>query len=78
MKTNGMFRVVNRVYLDVWLEANAPDGVAKLALKSKVSTSLINRIRSTGIAPKKEITQKALAKALKASIDDIFPEIPEV
>lgn len=70
MKQN---RWVNRELLDAWIKVNAPDGVAKLALRSKVSTSLINRMRSTLNAPTKLITQEALCKAMSCTLNQLFP-----
>jgi DNA-binding phage protein len=68
-----MLRKLNREVLDRWLEANSPDGISKLALKSHVSSETIKRFRSQGLAPKKFITCKLIADALGIEIDTLFP-----
>jgi DNA-binding Xre family transcriptional regulator len=70
MKQN---RWVNRELLDAWIESNSPEGVAKLALRAKVSTSLINKMRSTLNAPTKQITQDAICKAMHCTVEQLFP-----
>ena len=67
-----MTRRVKRELIDQWVFENGPDGVAKLAVKSGVSSSLISKIR-VGRVPVKPITKRALAKAMGVKEEDLFP-----
>lgn len=67
-----MERTVNRNIIDAWVKRHKPDGVTKLAERSNVSTSMISKVRC-GRVPSKALTRKALAKAVAATEDDLFP-----
>jgi transcriptional regulator with XRE-family HTH domain len=67
-----MERTVAREILDNWIGKNSPDGISRLALKSKVSSSLISKVRN-GLIPKKEGTRTALARALGVTEAELFP-----
>lgn len=62
---------VRRSIIDKWIDQNAPNGVAKLALESGVSTSLINKLR-LGEAPKKEGMRVKIAEAIGVAADELF------
>jgi transcriptional regulator with XRE-family HTH domain len=67
-----MNKTVSRPIIDAWVSRNSPDGVAKLALKSRVSISTIAKIR-LGYVPKKEGTRCLLARALNVAEAELFP-----
>lgn len=65
-----------KVNIDVfkkWIEENGPDGVAKLAIGSGISSSTIRKIRS-GYVPKKVSTRREIARFMRLPEDQIFPE----
>jgi len=67
-----MIRRVNRAVIDWWVLENGPDGVAKLAAASGVSSSMISKIR-TGRVPVRPLTRRALAQALDVEESELFP-----
>lgn len=67
-------RTVNREIIDNWIRANGPDGLSKLALKSRVPSNTIARIR-TGKVPRSVLIREALAGALECSEDAVFPVV---
>jgi transcriptional regulator with XRE-family HTH domain len=67
-------KIVNRPIIDNWIKENSPDGVAKLAMKSGVSTHQIVRVR-LGNVPKSLKRQEKLAKALAVKVESLFPEV---
>jgi len=67
-------RSVNSILIRNWIDANGPSGLARLSLRSNVSTSKI-WLATVGEAPKKESTQQKLAKALGVRHSELFPEI---
>lgn len=66
-----MKRSVNRTLLDRWIAAHGPDGLSKLAVRSRVSASTIGIIRR-GHVPS-ELTRERLAEAIEAEEDAFFP-----
>ncbi len=67
-------RRVNRPLIDHWIHNHMPDGVAHLAVASKVSSDSIRKSRASGLAPRKLSTCYALSKALGVDIDVAFPD----
>jgi transcriptional regulator with XRE-family HTH domain len=67
-------KTVNRALIDAWVEKNAPDGVIKLAQKSKVSRHSIAHIR-IGKVPRSELIRDALAIAIGVSEVELFPVV---
>ena len=64
-----------KVNIDVikdWLAENGPDGVSKLAIGSKISSSTIRKIRS-GYVPKKLSTRRDVARFMGVTEDALFP-----
>lgn len=68
-------KIVNRSKIDDWIRRNGPDGLAKLALKARLSTSLLSKIRG-GKVPK-PLSQTLLAAALECSEDEVFVPVSE-
>lgn len=66
------FEAVNTKLLKRWLEANEPQAVEKLAVSSRVSSTLIRKIMK-GHAPRNGAIRWALAEALKVPETDLFP-----
>lgn len=66
-------KTVQRQLIDEWIHENGPDGLAKLAITSGVSSSMISKIR-TGRVPYRPLTRRALAQALGVSEGELFPE----
>ena len=62
--------IVNRSLIDAAVKRNQPDGLAKLALKAKVSTSLLSKVRC-GKVPKK-YNRASIAEACECSEDSVF------
>jgi transcriptional regulator with XRE-family HTH domain len=60
--------------IDSWISKNGPDGLAKLALKSKFSSHTLGRIRR-GIVPRSILVREALAGALGCTEEIVFPVI---
>lgn len=71
-----MIRRVERQLLDEWIDRNGPDGISELAIASRVSASLIAKIR-IGCVPKKEITRMKLCRAIEVTEDELFPVLPD-
>jgi hypothetical protein len=69
-----MNRTVNRKYIDDWVDANGPDGIAKLALKAKVSSSMVQKAR-LGLAFKTEYRRRLLADAIGVKEELLFPVV---
>lgn len=67
-----MDRISNAKALDEWIVNNGPLGKEKLAVKSGVSSSLIERARK-GIAPRRQSTMRSIATAMDKSLDELFP-----
>lgn len=70
--TRPMDRTVRRKYIDNWVASNGPNGMARLALKANVSTSLLEKAR-LGFVPKTEHKRKAIAEALNVNTEILFP-----
>lgn len=69
-------RKVNRDLIDAFVDANYPNGVGKLSVKSGVPVSSINRIRA-GLVPIKLGSRNKLANALGVSERVLFPIIED-
>lgn len=67
-----MNRAVNIETLNSWIEEHGPLGLEKLAVKSGISSSLIEKARR-GLPPRKLGTMKAIADAMTEDVDDLFP-----
>lgn len=67
-------RTVNRTIIDEWIRLNGPDGLSKLATKSRVPSQTISRAR-TGKVPRSDLIREALAGALDVTEDKLFPAI---
>lgn len=67
-----MNRTIRREYIDRWIDEAYPDGITKLARKSRVPASSISKIR-TGRIPKNRVDRRKLAKALGVTEDELFP-----
>jgi hypothetical protein len=65
---------VNRQIIDEWIKTNGPDGLSKLATKSKVPSSTIGRARR-GIVPRSILIREALAEALESTEQAVFPTV---
>lgn len=68
-----MSRRVNRQIIDNWVLDNAPDGVARLAIKAGLSSSLLSKVRSSGRVPTRPTDRRRLAQAIGVTEDDLFP-----
>lgn len=69
-----MNRTVDRKYIDEWVSTNGPDGLAKLALKSRVSLSTIQKARS-GKPLMTEHRRRQLAEAIGVKESKLFPVV---
>lgn len=67
-----MDRTVKSELIENWIEENGPLGIEKLALRSKISVSVIAKAKG-GKVPKKLSTMRSLASALGVSEDILFP-----
>jgi hypothetical protein len=68
-----MNRRVNRRLIDLWVLENAPDGIARLAIKARLSSSLLTKVRSSGRVPTKPTDRRRLAEAIGVAEDELFP-----
>lgn len=66
-------KTCNYKIIDEWLEANKPNGLAKLSSESGVSMTKIY-YASQGYAPARDSTRLKLCKTLKVSEKKLFPE----
>jgi hypothetical protein len=69
-----MKRTVQRQFLDNWLSDHYPNAVAKLSIKSGVTSNSISKVR-LGRIPKNAEVRKQLCKAIGIKEDDLFPPI---
>ena len=69
-------RTVNREPIDLWIDKNGPNGIAKLAIESGVSSSLLGIVRR-GHAPGKGSTRLAICRVLGIDEDIVFPLVSE-
>lgn len=67
-------KTVNRTIIDEWIKENGPDGMSKLAVKSKVPSNTISKVR-VGMVPKSELIRDALSRALSVSEAELFPTV---
>lgn len=63
---------VNTEMFKDWLDENGPNGIAKLAIETGLSVSLLQKVRS-GVAPKKQSTRKRILAALGFNECEFFP-----
>lgn len=70
-----MDRLANRPLIENFIDNNKPDGVAHLAVASKVGCSTIRKIRETGRAPRKTSSCLLISKALGVDINEAFPMV---
>lgn len=66
--------MVERKYIDTWVDRNGPDGLVKLAQLARVSSSLMSKVRN-GQVPKLAATRLRISKALKLKEEDLFPVV---
>lgn len=60
--------------IENWITENEPNGKEKLAIKSSLSLSIIDKIlRSKYASEPNPSTMKALCRALDKSMDELFP-----
>ncbi len=69
-----MERMINRPVIDLWIDKNGPNGLLRLAEKSGVSASTIEKAR-IGKIPKRQRTRDALCAALNVSERTLFPPL---
>lgn len=69
-------RVVNRTIIDEWVTENGPDGIARLAVRSGISSSMISKVR-VGRVPTKRNTRRDIALAIGVTEEQLFPVLPD-
>jgi hypothetical protein len=65
---------VKREIIDRWIEKHAPNGTAKLAVKSRLSVSLIEKVR-LGYVPRRPRTKIRLCEGLGVAESDLFETV---
>lgn len=63
---------MNQKLLKTWLDAHQPLAVEKLAVASRVSSSLIRQMMK-GRAPRSTLVRSSLAQTLGVSEPELFP-----
>lgn len=66
-----MNKTVNRRIIDNWTDENKPNGMAKLAIKAGVSSSMLEKLR-LGEIPAKEQNRLRICRALEVQEDELF------
>lgn len=63
---------VRRELIDTWVKANKPDGIGKLARKTEIPSTSLQKIRA-GRALVSPLYRKALAQVLGVKESELFP-----
>lgn len=67
---------MHREHLDIWIEKNGPNGMAKLAIESGVSLCTLTKVRS-GYVPTRANTRKRIYQTIGVSEGELFPVLPD-